>query len=279
MSQKTTLITGATSGIGKETALALAKKDYALYLLVRNPVKGEQLKQEIIGLTGNQAVYVIPCNLSEMESVRLAAANIIKNLTAINVLINNAGGIFGQREKTVDGFEKTFATNHLGHFLLTMSLMPLLVNGQARIINVSSEAHRAAKLEWLNDAQFEHKEYSEFKAYSLAKLFNIYFTKSLVDKYGAQGITAYALHPGIVKTGFGEGLSGLGELIMWLSKPFMITAAQGAQTSIYLASQSGIESLTGQYFKKSKSVTPSSATKSLEARQRLWDISKRLTGV
>ncbi|NCD68984.1 SDR family oxidoreductase [Mucilaginibacter agri] len=279
MSIKTTLITGATSGIGKETALALAKKDHALYLLVRNTVKGEQLKDEIIGQTGNRSVYVIPCDLSELESVRTAVSSIVKKLTAINVLINNAGGIFDQHQKTSEGFEKTFATNHLGHFLLTMSLMPLLVNGQARIINVSSAAHRLAKPEWLNDAQFEHKEYSEIRAYALSKLFNIYFTKSLVDKYGAQGITSYVLHPGVVYTNFGEGLSGFSELIKWLSRPFMISPAKGAETSIYLASQQGIEQFTGQYFIKSKPATMSSAAKDIEARERLWDMSKRLTGI
>ncbi len=276
MSHKITLITGATSGIGKETALALAKKDHSLYLLVRNTSKGDRLKQDIIGQTGNQDVHIIVCDLADMQSVRNAAGQLNKTLTAINVLINNAGGIFDEFKHTADGFEQTFATNHLGHFLLTLSLMPLLLQGQARIINVSSEAHKPAKAEWLNDMQFEHKEYSAFKAYALAKLLNIYFTKSLADHFSLQGITAYALHPGVVNTGFGEGLSGFGKLMLTLVRPFMITAAEGAQTSIYLATEPGIEKWSGQYFKKKKPAKTSSAAADAAAREHLWQLSENL---
>jgi NAD(P)-dependent dehydrogenase (short-subunit alcohol dehydrogenase family) len=276
MLNKITVITGATSGIGKETALALAKKDHSLYLLVRNTDKGEQLKQDIIGQTGNQSIHVVKCDLASVQSVRSAIVKLKSHLTTINVLINNAGGIFDEFELTADGFEQTFATNHLGHFLLTTSLMPLLLNGQARIISVSSEAHKPARSEWLNDPQFEHKEYSSFKAYALAKLLNIYFTKSLVDHFGAQGITAYALHPGLVDTGFGGSLSGLGKLLMKLARPFMITAAEGAQTSIYLATEPGIEDLSGQYFKKKKPAKTSSDAKYVPARERLWQLSEDL---
>lgn len=276
MSHKITLITGATSGIGKETALALAKKDHTLYLLARNRAKGDQLKQDIIGQTGNQDIHVVLCDLADMQSVRMAATQITERLTSINVLINNAGGIFNDFKHTADGFEQTFATNHLGHFLLTVSLMPLLLNGKARIINVSSEAHKPAKAEWINDMQFEHKEYSAFKAYALAKLLNIYFTKSLVDHFGRQGITAYALHPGVVNTGFGGSLSGFGNLLMMLARPFMISAEEGAQTSIYLATEPGIEDLSGEYFKKKKLAKTSSAAKYVPARERLWQLSEGL---
>jgi NAD(P)-dependent dehydrogenase (short-subunit alcohol dehydrogenase family) len=276
MSHKITLITGATSGIGKETALALARKDHTLYLLVRDSAKGEQLKQHLVGQTGNQDIHIVLCDLADMQSVSKAAVQISERLTSINVLINNAGGIFNEFQHTTDGLEQTFATNHLSHFLLTLSLMPLLLNGQARVINVSSEAHKPAKTEWINDMQFEHKGYNAFKAYALAKLLNIYFTKSLVDHFGSRGITAYALHPGLVNTGFGEGLSGLGSLLMMLARPFMITAEEGAQTSIYLATEPGIENLTGQYFKKKQPAKISSAAKYVPARERLWQLSEDL---
>jgi NAD(P)-dependent dehydrogenase (short-subunit alcohol dehydrogenase family) len=276
MSNKITVITGATSGIGKETALALAKKDHSLYLLVRNTDKGELLKQDIVGQTGNQSIHVIKCDLADLQSVRDAVVLLKSRLTVINVLINNAGGIFDEFKHTADGFEETFATNHLGHFLLSTSLMPLLLNGHARIISVSSEAHKPARSEWLNDPQFEHKEYSSFKAYALAKLLNIYFTKSLVDHFGSQGITAYALHPGLVDTGFGGNLSGFGKLLMKLARPFMITAAEGAQTTIYLATEPGIENLSGQYFKKKKPAKTSSDAKYVPARERLWQLSEDL---
>ncbi len=274
---RTTVITGATSGIGKETALALAKKDHALYLLVRNVAKGEQLKQEIVAQTGNRSVFVIHCDLADMQTVQQAADELKGKLMAVNVLINNAGGINASKQLSKDGNELTFAMNHLGHFLLTTSLMPLLQKGQARIINVSSEAHRIASPQLLNDVQFK-QGYSAFKAYALAKLCNIYFAKSLAERYASSGITAYALHPGVVKTGFGSELGGLGKVLMFLAKPFMITAREGAQTSIYLAGATKLSpKLSGQYFKKGKPNKPTLAAQNASARNKLWQMSEQLT--
>ena len=274
---RTTVITGATSGIGKETALALAKKDHAIYLLVRNVDKGEQLKKEIVAQTGNRSIFVIYCDLADMQTVRNAADELKGKLMAINVLINNAGGINASKQLSKDGHELTFAMNHLGHFLLTMSLLPLLQKGQARIINVSSEAHRMARLQLLNDVELK-QDYSSFKAYALAKLCNIYFAKSLAERYVASGVTAYALHPGVVNTGFGSQLGGLGKVLMLLAKPFMITAREGAQTTIYLAGETKLSpKLSGQYFKKSKPVKPTLAAQNTSARNKLWQISEELT--
>jgi len=274
---RTTVITGATSGIGKETAMALAKKDHALYLLVRNVEKGEALKKEITAQTGNRSVFVVYCDLANMQTVRQAADELKGKLFAINVLINNAGGINTHREVSKDGNELTFAMNHLGHFLLTMSLMPLLQKGQARIINVSSEAHKMARPQLLNDVQFK-QDYSAFKAYALAKLSNIYFAKSLAEKYGSTGITAYALHPGIVKSNFWTDLGGIGKILGWLSKPFMLTAREGAQTSIYLAGQVKLSpKLSGEYFKKLEVAKTTLAAQNVSARNKLWQISEQLT--
>jgi len=274
---RTTVITGATSGIGKETALALAKKDHAIYLLVRNVEKGEQLKKEIVAQTGNRSIFVIYCDLADMQTVRNAADELKGKLMAINVLINNAGGINASKQLSKDGHELTFAMNHLGHFLLTMSLLPLLQKGQARIINVSSEAHRMARPQLLNDVELK-QDYSSFKAYALAKLCNIYFAKSLAERYVASGVTAYALHPGVVNTGFGSQLGGLGKVLMLLAKPFMITAREGAQTTIYLAGETKLSpKLSGQYFKKSKPVKPTLAAQNTSARNKLWQISEELT--
>lgn len=270
----TTVITGATSGIGGETALALAKKDHALYLLVRNTEKGEQLKQKLVAETGNKHIFVVKCDLSDMQSVRDAANELKAKLFSINVLINNAGGIFAQRELTKDGFETTFAVNHLGHFLLTTSLMPLLERGHARIINVSSEGHKTGKP--LFDDLQAVKAYSPIKAYGMAKLFNIYFAKSLAEKYAANGITAYALHPGIVNTSFGADMPGFVKVLLWLARPFMITAEKGAQTSIYLATEPKMDKQSGQYFIKKKVVAPSAIANDVQARNKLWDISEKL---
>jgi len=277
MAIRTTVITGATSGIGKETALALAKKDHALYLLVRNTQKGDRLKDEIMAQTGNKSIFVVKCDLANLQSVREAADELKAKLFAINVLINNAGGIFNQRELSKDGFEITFATNHLGHFALTMALMPLLEKGHARIINVSSEAHNMGKADF-DDLPWEQKSYSAIKAYGNAKLFNIYFTKSLAEKYADKGISSFALHPGLVKTAFGAGMSGFTKLLLWLASPFMISAEEGAQTSIFLATEPGIDAKSCQYFKKKKMAKSSVLSWSEANRNKLWDISKKLVG-
>lgn len=274
MAIKTTVITGATSGIGEATALALAKKGHALYLLVRNRKKGEQLRQSLIAQTDNKNIFVVECDLSDLSNVTKAADELKAKLFNINVLINNAGGIFDKREISKDGFEMTFAVNHLGHFLLTMSLMPLLEKGQARIINVSSEAHKIGKPDF--DDLNRDRLYSGFKAYGTAKLFNIYFTRSLAEKYADKGITAYALHPGLVNTGFGTGLSGFGKILMWLARPFMISAEKGAETTIYLATQPKIETKSGRYFKKKKATKTSAIARDKNARNRLWAISEKL---
>lgn len=268
----TTVITGATSGIGKETALALAKKDHAIYMLVRDMAKGEKVKDELIELSKNKNIYVTECDLANLQSVHEAALLLKGSLMSINVLINNAGGIFRDYEQSQQGYEKTFAVNHLGHFLLVQHLLPLLERGQARIINVSSEAHRIGRPRF-NDLQWKNTSYSAFAAYATAKLFNIYFTRSLAVKYGPKGITAFALHPGLVSTNFGGKLTGISKAIMWLMRPFMITPEEGAQTTIYLATAQKLDAKSGKYF-KNKKVSNSSATATNEdARNRLWDIS------
>lgn len=272
MATKTTVLTGATSGIGAATALALAKKGHALYLLVRNTKKGDDLKQKLISQTGNKDIFIIKCDLSDLASVAVAADQLIAKLFNINVLINNAGGIVNQWQQSKDGYEMTFALNHLGHFLLTTRLMPLLEKGQARIINVSSEAHKMGKPDF--DKLQDETRYSAMKAYGTAKLFNIYFTKSLAQKYAHKGVTAYALHPGIVNTGFGTGLSGLAKILLWLARPFMISPEKGAETTIYLATQPKIESKSGQYFKKKKTAKPAPAANNAHARNHLWALSE-----
>ena len=268
----TTVITGATSGIGKETALALAKKGHAIYLLVRDVEKGEQVKQQIISASKNNDIYVVFCDLADLDSVRAAADTLKGSLAGINVLINNAGGVFAQRELSKDGFEMTFAVNHLGHFLLTNLLLALLVKGQGRVINVSSEAHRMGKPRF-KDLQWQDTDYSPLKAYAMAKLFNIYFTRSLAIKFGPKGVTAFALHPGLVNSNFGADLGGIGKTLLWLSRPFMITPELGAQTTIFLATANRIDAKSGQYFKNKEVQSPSALAIDDLNRQKLWDLS------
>jgi NAD(P)-dependent dehydrogenase (short-subunit alcohol dehydrogenase family) len=274
----TTVITGSTSGIGKVTATELAKSGHTIYMLVRNIEKGEQVKQEIIGKTGNAHIYVVKCDVSSLESVHEAVAELKSKLVSINVLINNAGSAFLEKQFSRDGFEMTFALNHLGHFLLTKSLMSLLQKGHARIINVSSEAHKNAKPNF-DDLKWEQTPYKGFKAYGVSKLYNIYFTKSLAEKYWDKDIVAYALHPGVVNANIWNEARGFLGIVVWILKLFMITPEKGAKTTIYLATHPKLETKTGLYFKKCKTAKTAPIADDALARGRLWDISEKLVRI
>ncbi|MBE9583420.1 SDR family oxidoreductase [Mucilaginibacter sp. JRF] len=274
MAAITTIITGATSGIGKETALALAKKGHGLYLLVRDVVQGDELVRQLTEQTGNKEIFCVKCDLADLHSIYTAAEKLKSKLFAINVLINNAGGMFPQRELSKDGFEMTFSVNHLGHFALFQHLLPLLEKGQARVISLSSEAHRIGKPAF-NDINCE-AAYSPMKVYGTAKLYNIYFTKSIAEKYKDKGITAFAVHPGVVNTSFGTGTKGIAGFLLSLARPFMISAEQGAETSVYLATQNTLHAKSGLYFKKCKPAKVSSIANDAAAREKLWQLSLQL---
>lgn len=278
MAAITTVITGSTSGIGKVAALELAKKGHAIYMLVRNIPKGERVREEIMTQTGNKNIHIIRCDVSDMQSVREAAEELKGKLFGINILINNAGSAFLEKQLSKDGFEMTFALNHLGHFLLTTSLMPLLERGQARVINVSSEGHQRAKLNF-DDLKWEHTPYKVMKAYGISKLYNIYFTKSLAERYKDKGIVSYALHPGVVNTNIWDGVKGFARLFVSVLKLFMITPEKGAETIIYLATQPKLEKNSGKYFIKCKVAKNSLIADNAEARNKLWAISEKLVKI
>lgn len=268
-------ITGPTSGIGVETVKALAPKFNKIFLLVRNEEKAVTLIAESLSSHDKGKFVIIPCDLGSLSSVS-KAANLVKDqIDSLHVLINNAGGIFPEGKLTDDKLEQTFQINHLGHFLLTSKLMPLLENaGDAKVINVSSEAHKAAnpKLTEINDIS----KYSSFPAYANAKLFNILFSKSISEKYAKKGIHSYALHPGVVKTNFGGDFSGVFKFLIKLAQPFMINAAQGAKTTVFLATTSTSSLESGAYYKKSKPANPSKTAASATLREKLWTKSQDL---
>lgn len=268
-------ITGPTSGIGEVAFSKLTPYFNEVFLLARNESKANKLIQSLSS-PDQKKVRFIYCDLADMDSVVAAAKSILDKTSTLDVLINNAGGIFQNKEVTKDGFEMGLSTNHLGHFLLTHHLMPVLLNSNgAKVINVSSEGHRAAKVDF-DDLNYEKKKFSSFVSYANVKLFNILFTKSLADKYGEKGLNAYALHPGVVKTNFGKETSGVFGIFWKLASPFMITAEEGAKTTIYLA-KTKIDSLkNGYYFKKSKPLKPSSEANSKKMRDRLWEESEKM---
>ncbi len=258
---KTIAITGATSGIGSETTKALLDKGNALILLVRNREKAEKLFKNHPAFG---RVRIIKCDLASLASVKKAAEELVNSTERLDVLINNAGGAFNKRMESKDGLELHFAVNHMAHFLLVKQLMPLLQKSETTIVNVSSDAHKAGKLNF-DDINLE-KNYSTVRAYGNAKLCNVLFTKSLADR----GLSSYALHPGVIDSGFGDNLPRLFKFIWKLGKPFMKTTREGASTSIYLATTSQDASANGSYFIDSKIKPSTKYSNDKTVRDKLW---------
>jgi NAD(P)-dependent dehydrogenase (short-subunit alcohol dehydrogenase family) len=270
MKEKVCLITGATSGIGKETAFALAAQGFNLVLPARDLKKGEQVKSEIISVTGNSDIDIMPCDLSSLKDVRAFAENFRNAYKRLDVLINNAGVWETKRKESQDGIELTFAVNHLAPFLLTNELLDLLLKSPgSRIINVSSEAHRYSRIQF-DDIEFV-KSYSHIKAYSQSKLANILFTKELMRKLHGKDVTVNALHPGVVAT---QLFQNMGSIVRSLSSLFMISPKKGAATSIYLASSFEVANTTGEYFKNQRIVKTSKEANNPRVAAKLWQLSE-----
>ncbi|OGX89885.1 SDR family oxidoreductase [Hymenobacter coccineus] len=274
------LITGATSGIGKVTAETLARQGAHVILLGRNRLKTERTRQEIIDATGNQRVDMALADLSSLQEVRDVAAEINAQYPRLDVLVNNAGLMLGaEREVSADGYELTLATNHLGPFLLTSLLLDLLRKSPAaRIVNVASMAYRFSK-PTLDDFQSE-RSYSAMWEYGTTKLWNIMFTQELARRLRAHGITnvtTNSLHPGAVATGYGQQSGGWLSAMLALGRPFMLSPEKGAETSIFLASDPSVATVSGGYYSKKKPEPVKSSFNTLANSQRLWKMSEDLT--
>lgn len=274
------VVTGANSGIGKITARELLMKRYHVVMICRNPEKAERARNEIIEYSGNEQADLLICDLSIMNQIRETAAKIRKEYNRLDRLINNAG-ILSDKERRVspDGFELTFAVNHLAYFLLTRELLPLLEKTpKSRIINVASEAHRYGRFD-PDDLQMEDY-YSARKAYGNSKLYNIMFTHQLNKVLKDKDITTYSLHPGVVDSNFASKSDTLFSKLFSAFRFFMIAPEKGAKTSVYLCTESGIEKHTGKYFIKSVPVKPKLKIATDDAAcRKLWDISDRLTKI
>ena len=278
MNDRVCLITGATSGIGKETALALARLGALVLLVARDPGRGQDALTDVRAASPSRVGELFVADLSSLASIRQLADSVRARHPILHVLINNAGGIWDRREVTVDGFERTFATNHLAYFLLTNLLLPTLRAGApARIVNVSSDAHFGTTLDF-DDLQGERR-YRGWVAYKRSKLANLLFTSALAERLAGSGVTVNALHPGVVNTGIARRGSLPFRLGFRIGAPFMLTAARGAETIVYLASSPEVDPVSGAYFHKCRAKAPSPAARDAEARQRLWDVSADLTGI
>ncbi len=277
---KTLLITGATNGIGKAVSIELAKMGGTLVLVGRDPEKTRRTVEEIKSESGNSAIEGLIADLSSMADVRRLAETYKRKYSRLDVLVNDAGGIFATRQVTVDGYERTFATNHLAYFLLTNLLLEMLkASAPSRVINVSSAAHRGAELDF-DDLQLE-KNYSfgGMKAYSQSKLENLLFTYDLARGLAGTGVTVNAVHPGTVATGFGENNNGPMKVGMQFLHRFSLTPEQGADTVVYLASSPEVEGINGKYWVNRRQEVSSPASYDEEAQKRLWAVSEQLTGI
>jgi NAD(P)-dependent dehydrogenase (short-subunit alcohol dehydrogenase family) len=277
MKGKTVLITGGTSGIGQALAAALAEKGASILIVSRDEEKCRSVAEDIKTQTGNPNLSYIPADLSSQAEIRKLSEKVNHELDRLDVLINNAGGIFWQREESVDGIEMTFALNHLAYFLLTNLLLDkMLVNPGARIINTSSGSHHNQILELDN---LELKEnYFHFRAYGRTKLANLYFTFELARRLDKKAITVNAFNPGFVKTNIGRG-TRFGKFLLSLGNLIAIPIEEGAKTGVYLASSRDVEGVTGEYFYQERIVPSSEISRDPEIAKELWQISQRLTGL
>jgi NAD(P)-dependent dehydrogenase (short-subunit alcohol dehydrogenase family) len=276
---KVCMVTGATSGIGKVTARALAEQGATVIVVGRNPAKTDATVREIRQQTGNNQVELLLADLSSMQQVRDLAAEFRRRHDRLHVLVNNAGAIFMMRHTSTDGLEMTFALNHLSPFLLTNLLLDTIrASAPARIVNVSSVTHFGVRL----NLDHIHRRWLDngYSVYARSKLMILLFTHELARRLEGTGVTVNALHPGMVRSHFFTNNWGVLGKVIWrvISLP-MISPEKGAQTSIYLASSPEVEGVTGQYFVRCKPVRSSRASYDEEAQHRLWQVSAELTGL
>jgi NAD(P)-dependent dehydrogenase (short-subunit alcohol dehydrogenase family) len=276
MSGEVCVVTGATSGIGKATAAALAGRGAQVVLVGRDRGRGEAAAAELAA-AGGPAPRLEVADLASMGQVRTLADR-LGALERIDVLVNNAGLMAGQRRVTVDGFDEVFAVNHLAPFLLTNLLLgKLTAAGPGRVITVTSGAHAAARLD-LDDLQLEHG-WQSWRAYANSKLANILFTRELARRLEGSAVTANCAHPGLVRTRFGREARLPMRVAVTLARPFMLSARRGARTIVYLATSPEVAGATGGYYVKSQQREPSPGARDDAAARRLWQLSEELTGL
>jgi retinol dehydrogenase 12 len=266
------LITGATEGVGKITALELAKKGFAVVIAARNASKAEALIHEIEASTGNTSCDYIVADLTSLEQVRQLAQTFRRRHSALDVLINNAGVFLSARTATEDGYETMFQVNYLAPFILTHHLLDVLRQSeQGRIINLSSSVYAVGRFDPSNLQSERH--FSVLGAYAATKLFVIMFTEELARRLNGTSLTANAVHPGIVRTRMMLHAPGALRLVSYLSLPLSISPAEGARTSVFLASSPAVTGISGRYFTKSKSTPVKNKFDTAENRALLWELS------
>jgi retinol dehydrogenase 12 len=270
------VITGGTDGIGKAAAHAVALQGARLLIHGRDPEKGARAVAEIKARSHNSTVEFLQADFSSLGDVRRLAATLVERTPRIDVLINNAGAMFARRKVSQDGYEMTFAVNHLAPFLLTHLLLRSLQGGKpARIVTTSSEAHRRARLQ-LDPVT---SPYSAMGAYGSSKLANILFTRALARRLAGTSVTATCLHPGFVRTHFGRDMPPVGKVIFGLISRFARSPEKGAETLVYLATSAQVEGASGGYYFDCKLTQPSPAARDDRAAEELWRLSEQWVGI
>jgi len=275
MKDKICLITGANSGIGFATTLGLAQRGANVIMLCRDPQKATEAAHEVTRQTGHKP-HIIIADLAHPKQIQKAVCQFSDQWSRLDVLVNNAGAYFPTHVKTSQGLEMTFAVNHMGPFLLTKLLRPILDSTTgARIVNVSSRAHRQGRINF-DDLNRDNRRYWGYLAYADSKLCNILFTRGLCQRL-PPNVTANCLHPGVIRTGFGQDSPGLFNRLFQFGAPLLSSPDQGAQTSLFLACDKSVASTTGLYFVRCRPKQAASRARNHETMQRLWDVSETLS--
>lgn len=276
---KICIVTGANSGIGKVTALELARKGAQVVMICRSRSKGEQAQAEIKAQTGNEHVDLLLADFASLSSVRRVAGEFKARYDRLDMLVNNAGLYVGERLASADGYEMTFAVNHLAPFLLTNLLLDLLkTSAPARVVTVASGAHMAGHIRF-DALAADNSGYNGFRAYADSKLANVLFSFELDRRLMGTGVTSNSLHPGTVASNFAQDDGGFFGLMFRLGRLFYLSPEQGAKTSIYLASSPEVEGISGKYFVNCKPSISSSEARNPEVQRRLWEVSEHMVGL
>ena len=273
---KTCIITGGTDGIGKQTAIELALQGFDIGLVGRNGQKGDSVMSEIISKTGNESVRFFKADLLNMDHIKKLADEIQHKYDSVDVLLNNAGAYFSKLKMTDEGFESTFALNHLAYFKITQLLLDIVKEmNPGRVINVASAAHRNAELDF-NDIQGIN-DYKGWSAYGRSKLMNIMFTYECQRRLNTTGVTFNCLHPGFVNSSFGNNNSGFVRYSIKIAKLFFaINLIQGAKTSVYLASSNEVEGISGKYFNQCRIANSSKVSYLENDQKQLWELTEKM---
>lgn len=273
---KTAIVTGANSGMGMATVRALSDMGAKVIMLCRSEKRGVEALEKLTS-EKKRDLELILCDLGNYASIRAFANLVRKSHDHIDILVNNAGFISLDRQVTEEGIERQFGINHIGHFLLTMSLLDLMGEG-GRIVNVASGAHKTGKIHF-DDINLT-KGFNVIKAYSQSKLANVLFTRELARRVKDRGITVNCCHPGAVATNIGiDRDTGFGKTVTGLLKPFFQTPEQGARTAIFLASDDSVSDITGEYFYKCRIAKSSKRSKDMELAKKLFEFSGELVGI